>query len=95
MNEEPPPDALSAAGQLALAARLFTKVAITNPAAGELFGIMQYPLAAVSETWAQMVLGGIEGQSYSFSEVGDMLRDNYSAALEASAEGLENFHSMF
>ena len=93
--EEPPPGDLSAAGQLALGARLFAKFVITNPGAGELFSVMQYPLAAVSETWAQMVLGGIEGQSYSFADVGDMLRDNYSAALQASADGLENFHSNF
>lgn len=50
------------------------------------------PIATLIFPTAAVVVGGYEGQTFSFSQLGNMFEQSFSDALEGTAQQLEDFH---
>lgn len=50
------------------------------------------PIATLVFPTSAIVIGGYEGQRFSFSQLGTLFEQSFSDALEATAEQLEDFH---
>jgi hypothetical protein len=54
---------------------------------------LQLPIAAVIFPSTAIIIGGFEGQTFSFNQLGSLFQQSFSEALEGMATSLENLHS--
>jgi hypothetical protein len=52
---------------------------------------LSIPIATLIFPTAAVIIGGFEGQTFNFNQIGDMLRESFSEALEQMAAQLEGF----
>lgn len=54
---------------------------------------LSVPIACVVFPTTAVIIGGYEGEQFSFVQLGEMFRDTFTNALESIADTLENFHN--